>query len=319
MTTRARRLTVAYALAATLLAAACGSADAESQAGEGRSPGTPPAATAAATATPTPTPTPALELPRGGRSIFPEFRVVAYYGNAESPAMGVLGETGPEQAAARVEKAAKPFRREGRPVLPAFELIVTIADPTPGEDGSYSHPTDPELVRPWVEAARAADMLIVLDIQPGRREFLPEVRRYEEFLRLPHVGLALDSEWRMEPGEVPGRQIGQVSAAEVNEVSAYLAALVAEKKLPEKLLLVHQFRESMVLNSEDIETPKGLAVVHHIDGFGTQGQKLEVYDWLSVGPPRWNGFKLFYDEDIDMMTPAETLALDPAPDFISYQ
>jgi hypothetical protein len=35
------------------------------------------------------------ELPRGGRSVFPEFRVVAYYGAPQSTELGTLGSGSP--------------------------------------------------------------------------------------------------------------------------------------------------------------------------------------------------------------------------------
>src|SRR5262249_18711517 len=38
----------------------------------------------------------AAELPRGGSQIFPRYRVVAYYGAAGTPALGVLGQGSPD-------------------------------------------------------------------------------------------------------------------------------------------------------------------------------------------------------------------------------
>ena len=40
-------------------------------------------------------------------------------------------------------------------------------------------------------------MYVVLDLQPGRTDFLTQAKRYEPLLALPHVGLALDPEWRL--------------------------------------------------------------------------------------------------------------------------
>ncbi len=276
-------------------------------------------ATTATTRPSTTTTTAPRELPGGGREIFPARRVVAYYGNATSPALGVLGETGPEEAAARVALAAQPFAQPGRPVLGAFELIVSVAHRSPGADGDYSSPTDASVILPWLQAARAHDMLLLLDVQPGRASFVDEVKRYEALLREPDVGLALDAEWRMAPGEVPGTVIGQVSAAEVNEVSAWLSLIVAEGNLPEKLFVLHQFTADMLPDRPAVVDRPGLATVLHIDGFGSQAQKLEKYAQLHAKPPFANGLKLFYDEDIDMFTPPEVLGLVPAPDLITYQ
>jgi hypothetical protein len=275
--------------------------------------------TSSESSTTTTTPPPPAELPGGGREIFPRYRVVANYGNAESSAMGILGQSTPEQAAERLAVAAAPFEQPDRPVLPAFELIVSVAQGSPGSDGNYSVPTADELVLRWLAAAREADMLLILDIQPGTSHFLPEVQRFEEFLRQPDVGLALDPEWRMGPGEVPGTVIGGVDAAEVNEVSAWLADIVEEDDLPEKLFVLHQFTESMITNRPDVIDRPGLASVYHVDGFGGRDVKLEKYALLKGTPPFATGLKLFYDEDINMFAPADVLALESPPDLITYQ
>ena len=46
------------------------------------------------------------------------------------------------------------------------------------------------------------------------------------------MSLALDPEWRMEAGEVPGQTIGSVDAEEVNAVSNWLANIVRRRDLP---------------------------------------------------------------------------------------
>ena len=142
---------------------------------------------AVASASPSATPTPQVpELPRGGTSIFPEHTVVMYYGTAGTGALGVLGETSPQKAADRLEKAAAPFgKAAGTPVLPAFELITTVASGSAGKDGDYSDELDGDSVQEYVDAAREHDMLVVLDFQPGRADFLDQVRQYEEYLLSP--------------------------------------------------------------------------------------------------------------------------------------
>src|SRR6187397_134832 len=55
-------------------------------------------------------------LPRGGRTILPDFRVVAYYGAPQDDELGVLGIGPPRVAAKRLERQAKPYARPRRPV-----------------------------------------------------------------------------------------------------------------------------------------------------------------------------------------------------------
>lgn len=251
--------------------------------------------------------------------LFPTYRMVALYGTDADSRMGALGEQSPEQAAERLAEVLAPYEAGDRPVLGVFELIITVALASPGPDGLYRSVSPAERVERWLEVARRHGYHVVLDIQPGRSDFLTEVRRYERFLREPDVHVALDPEWRMGPNEVPGQLVGQVSAAEVNEVSRYLAEIVREEGLPQKLLIVHQFQDRMITQRDDLIAPPELAVNIHMDGFGTREEKLNTYSITRVDPPLWNGFKLFYDEDIEMFSPAEVLELDPVPDFISYQ
>ena len=85
--------------------------------------------------------------------------------------------------------------------------------------------TQPDtIIRRYLRAARRAKALLVLDIQPGHADFLAETKHLDRWLREPDVGLALDPEWHT-PGAQPGAVIGSVDAAQVNAVSAHLAAI----------------------------------------------------------------------------------------------
>jgi hypothetical protein len=251
--------------------------------------------------------------------LFPSRRLVAMYGNDVSAQLGVLGEQPPAAAAQRLAGLVEPFRAGDRPVQGAFELIATIATSFPGTDGLYRSPSTAEHVQRYLDVALANDLYLILDIQPGRSDFLTELRRYEAFLRLPNVGVALDPEWRVGPGQVPGQVVGQVGAAEVNAVADYVAGIVAQENLPDKLLVVHQFQERMITDRHLLREPPGVVSTIHMDGFGTQSQKLTTYRFVHADPPFSNGFKLFFDEDVDMFSPAEVLALDPVPDLVTYQ
>lgn len=332
---RAIRLPAAFAalLTAAALLAGCTAGSSSPTVGQGAGtsgsstsgatpagdPATSPTTTPSPTASPTPTPPPLAQLPRGGRTILPTYRVVAYYGNGQSAGLGVLGHYPPDIAAARLARTAAAYATRSRPVLPALELIVSIADGFPGPDGNYSHDTAPAEVERYLRAARRAKALLVLDIQPGRQEFLPVVRRYEQFLVQPDVELALDPEWRMGPGQVPGSVIGHVDASEINAVSAYLSGLTTARRLPQKVLLLHEFTPRMIQRKQAVLPRRDLAIVWHVDGFGSRSDKLYDYAELHMRRPFFNGFKLFYRQDVDMFTPAELLRLKPPPDFVSYQ
>ncbi|MFT3871192.1 MAG: hypothetical protein QM714_00885 [Nocardioides sp.] len=269
--------------------------------------------------TESPPPKPAL-LPGGRHRVFGGNRfLVAYYGTAGTGALGVLGETDPDTATRRLARAAAPFRRPGQPIQLVYELIVTVADAYPGKDGSYSHDIARDQVRRYIRAAHRHGALVVLDLQPGRSHFLAVAKRWEWALRDPWVGLALDPEWRMGPHQVPARVIGSVSAREINRTTAWLAALTRRERLPQKLLLLHQFRTSMIRDIGDLRTHPELAMVQHVDGFGTQGQKLDTYHAVLRPHLLIPGFKLFYDEDIHRMGPVAVHAIRPKVRFVSFQ
>jgi hypothetical protein len=260
------------------------------------------------------------QLPRGGRAIFPAFRVVAYYGNPQARGLGALGIGPPSKMAVRLLRQAHGYARKTRPVLPALELISTVATGAPGADGLYRlHAPDAVIAR-YLRAARRVKGLLVLDIQPGRGDFVSEVQRLRRWLVQPDVGLALDPEWHVGSTELPGRTIGSVDAAEVNAVSAYLADIVRRGNLPQKLFLVHQFTNDMIRNKASVLRRPGLATTINVDGFGDRPNKLVKYRAFTAERPRFrNGLKLFYEEDTNLLTPGAVMDLHPRPDVVVYE
>ncbi len=114
----------------------------------------------------------------------------------------MLGEQPVDAAIARAKQVAASYSAlVGEPVVPTFEVITTVASSGAGSDGNYSNESSIEKIRPWVDAARAAGVYVVLDLQPGRTDFLTQAKLYAELLMQPHVGLALDPEWRLQPGQ----------------------------------------------------------------------------------------------------------------------
>jgi hypothetical protein len=260
-------------------------------------------------------------LPGGGFRLFENERMVALYGSVETSVLGALGEQGLDATVERVRAVAEPYGADGVQVLPAFEIITTIASASEEPTGDYSRRTAIEELRPWIDRAAEEDLYVFLDLQPGRTDFLTQAKEYEELLREPHVGLALDPEWRLGPEQFHLRQIGSVAAAEVQQVADWLAELTRAERLPQKLLVLHQFRFSMLPDRDTIVAPPELAVVVHMDGQGPIAAKYDTYDAITSGvEDRWLwGWKNFYDEDVPTPTPAQVLALDPLPVLVTYQ
>jgi hypothetical protein len=265
-----------------------------------------------------------LQIPGGGALFFPGRRLVALYGHPGAPELGVLGAQGLEASIARAKRVADQYTHlSDVPVVPTFEIIATTAQGVPGTDGDYSGESTVEQLRPWVEQAGAAGMYVVLDLQPGRANALSQAKIYTDLLKLPYVGLAVDPEWKLQPGQHPLGQIGSIYSWELNSVSAWLSDLTARYDLPQKLFVVHQFRKSMVLDESDLNTSHdNLAVLVHMDGQGFPYDKDATWKVVkSVIPPgvKWLGWKDFYTKDHPMISPEATMSKKPTPVMISYQ
>lgn len=265
-----------------------------------------------------------VQLPGGGQVVLPGRRLVAMYGHPGTAGLGVLGEQGLPQAIARARKLAAPYEAlsGSTPVVPTFELIATVAQASPGSGGDYSYEAPVSLLQPWVVEAGKAGMYVVLDLQPGRASFLDQAKLYEPLLKLPHVGLALDPEWRLRPDQVPLTEIGSAKASEINATYRWLADLAKRDSLPQKLFVLHQFKLSMIGDDEPLETGRDeVALLIHMDGQGATDLKDGTWAAVVGAAPKGVpfGWKNFYDEDEPMLTPAQTMTRRPTPSMISYQ
>jgi hypothetical protein len=263
-----------------------------------------------------------VQLPDGGQVIVPLHRLIALYGHPGIPSLGALGQQGLSASVTRARQLAASYRALSAPVVPAFEIIATVATAAPGADGGYSYETPVASLRPWAQAAAAAGMYVILDLQPGRDNFLAQAKVYQSLLRLPNVGLALDPEWKLQPGQLPLQQIGGVSITEVNSVINWLAQLTAQYRLPQKLLVLHEFKLGEIGDEQRLDTHNDdLAVVMNMDGQGTPAMKQQTWDAVtSAAPPGVPfGWKNFLVKDQPMLSPSQTMARTPQPVMISYQ
>ena len=289
------------------------------------------------------------QLPGGGFELFPEYihrRFLAFYGNPASPSLGAMGQVSPQQAldmmsnggelTGYVSSGCLPspcrgvvppglldgYAADGAHVVPTFNYIASVAQPR-----CRSHKFPIETFEEGIRTAAEVGGYVMLDLQPGLEDFLSHAQFYEEVLRLPHVGLAIDPEWHCGwPGQTEFDRVGTVTAAEINQVIEWLGDLVNEEALPQKLLLIQQFRLSMIQDREQLVQRKEVQVVIQMDGEGQGNLATKDNSWNRViaGTEddhwRW-GWKNFFvrDHPNGPYPPEAVLDRDPVPVYISYQ
>jgi hypothetical protein len=260
-------------------------------------------------------------------AILPANRIVAFYGNPLSKRMGILGELAPEKMFARLDQQVEAWRKAdpATPVKPAFHVIVVTAQGKPGPGGKYRLRMSDHVAERVIRWAEQKDALVFLDIQIGHSTLQDEIPRLAKFLQQPNVHLAIDPEFAMKNGRIPGRSMGTVDASQINYATKFLADLVDQHQLPPKILVVHRFTQRMVTNYKQIKLDPRVQIVIHMDGWGSKVLKRSTYrSYIVREPVQYTGFKVFYKNDVrkkgwTLMTPAEILKLKPQPIYIQYQ
>ena len=287
-----------------------------------------------------------------GPRLLPNYRIISYYGNPLSPYMGVLGSGTPQQVIARLrqQEAAWVAADPTHPTIGALELVAVVAQRSPGPNGYYSLRMPYSLIEQELQIARQNHLLLILDVQIGHATVQSEVQYLEPFLKQPDVELALDPEFAMKPGGIPGIEFGSMPTPPINWALSYLHNLVVKYHLPQKIMILHQFIQSMVPDWQGIKEQPHVVLVRDMDGFGGQQLKMMEYEMFihqeaipytaSITPLPGQttgvlneavavhyqnasfvagGIKLFYTQDHPLMSPSTVLTLDPKPLVVIYQ
>ena len=254
-------------------------------------------------------------------SVLANSLLVTWYGNPWSERMGILGRLDGDALAAGLKKQAAAYAAvTDRRVIPAYELVAIIGQPQPGRDGGYRRRESYAVIGRTLQAARAAGFKLILDVQTGHSSVLSELSYLAPYLQEPDVYLALDPEFSMGDGGVPGTRIGQMRADDVNDAIDVLEYVQERYRLPRKVLMVHQFTMAMLPDKEKIWSSSALDIVLVADGFGAPALKRHTYSMvLRQHALPFSGFKLFYIQDTDLLQPSQVLALTPSPSVVIYQ
>lgn len=253
-------------------------------------------------------------------SVLDSTMLVTWYGNPHTGLMGVLGQYSGDDLASRLQRQADAYAEfTTKKVVPAYELIAVVAQDSAGTDGTWRRRETKDVIDGMLQDARAHGFKLILDIQPGHSTVQDEIEYLRPWLEQPDVYLALDPEFDMWKGQTPGEQIGHMNSDEVNYAITYLDQLIAQKALPPKVLIVHQFTMNMLPDKENITSGQMIDLVLDMDGFGSQWLKNDTWKAVMAEPLQYSGIKLFYDQDPGMFTPEEAMKLDPTPSVVVYQ
>jgi hypothetical protein len=253
-------------------------------------------------------------------SLLANHLLITWYGNPRGGAMGVLGEqsgTARVEALRRQAAAYEPLTRKR--VLPAYHLVAVVALCTPGADGLWRRRETPSVIDALLAEARANGFRLILDVQPGRAKLLDEVQSLAPYLRAADIDLAIDPEFHLAECELPGRDVGATSAADVNAVLDLMERLVRETALPGKVLILHQYRWDMLPDKDRIRTSRLIDIVLNMDGFGSPALKRASYRDVMRQPLAYAGIKLFFRHDTDLLSPEDVMRLTPEPSVVVYQ
>ena len=255
-----------------------------------------------------------------GNSILGARRLVTYYGNPWSSQMGILGELSKNDLVVALNRRAAQYTEVGnKPTQPAIHMVATTAQAGAGSDGLYRARMPASVIQEYANLAAANGMLFIADVQVGRSTVQDEVSAIRGVLEQPHVHLALDPEFDMWGSQVPGQQLGHMTAAEINWALATMGD-IASQTGQRKILIVHQFATTMLPDKTAIGSDPRVDLAIVMDGWGGQSIKITHYDmFVRDSAIPYGGIKLFFEWDPNMMTPQQALSLRPSPDVIVYQ
>ncbi len=294
---------------------------------------------------PSPSPSPTPFDPDAG-AVLPAKRVVAYY------AIPGAAATGPAYALSeamyqrlKAQGAAYEKLDPAHPVQLGIDLVASVPDGFPGDNGNYSHHLDKSTIQQYLDFCEKHDLLLFMDLNFGQSPIMPEVRAFLPYLeQYDFVHMAVDPEWMFpRRNGVPGVNLSNVRAADLNPIIDAVAAIPAKYHVPRKILMIHQYRgdgdgsadpyspgAAEIADKRNLTDEDRVDVVIACDGVGGyagdhKAKSDEYKTWVAAAMKkyhnfRYGGFKLFYhlEAPTGVMTPAQVMALAPQPMIITY-
>lgn len=281
-----------------------------------------------ATATLGPTATPKPFDPNDG-ALLPDNRVIAFYGEWGAEVAGPAFELSDTMLnKLRQQGAAYAPLDTTHPIKLGIDYVADVADQCQGFPGDVcSHEMDASITQQYVDFCQKNGLVLFLDLEFGRAnprqvvaDYLPYLQKYS------FVHLAIDPEWYVGPYGYPGVNVGQMNSSDINWIIGQLAAIPMQYHVSRKVLLIHEFRDYVLADKQNIKTDPRVSIDLHVDSvgkfYGAIPVKQYQYDqWVRKENIQYGGFKLFYDLEApfnSLMTPEQVMALFPQPLIVSY-
>lgn len=295
--------------------------------------------------TPTPSPTPIPFNPSVG-AVLPDHRVVAFYAvpNAEPTGPAYILNS---QMLSDLQTQGAAYEKldPAHPVQLGIDLVVSVPDNFPGDQGTYSHHVDASTIQSYLTFCQQNNLLLFLDLNIGQANVQDEVNFFLPYLeKYSFVEMAIDPEWMFPRHDgIPGINLSNVRASDLNPVIETLAALPMKYHVPRKVLIIHQYRPdgdglsnpfdpgvAEIADKRNLINDDRVDVVIHVDsvgGFaGDHEEKMQQYkQWVGDDIKayhnfKYGGFKLFYNLEAStgLMTPQQVLSMNPAPMVVTY-
>jgi len=261
--------------------------------------------------------------------------IVAYYGRPGIRSMGVLGKYSLEAIIPIIKAKANEYKKASgnQNIVPGFDIVYDMATIHPGGNKNYISTLSSQKLMPYIYAANKHGFVLFLDLQLGNKTPLQSIRPVLKYLKYKSVHIAIDPEFNVHGvGIRPGKIIGHITGNQVNQIQDAMSNYMKKHGIKgKKILIVHMFRHSMLTNKKDIKTYDNISLVFNLDGFGSAGLKVSIYNGIytkRISNKVASGFKLFFNQDKPyLMTPKQVLGLKSvngvrikqAPKYINYQ
>ncbi len=310
----------------------------------GSSPSTKQKSNALATSVPTATPTPAFDPSVG--AILPSHRVIAFYAVPGAEPTGPAFEIS-DAMLNQLTQQGDAYQKldPAHPVQLGIDLVVSVPDGDPGPSGNYSHHVDADTIQAYLDFCKAHNLLLFLDLNFGQAPVMPEVNFFLPYLeKYSFVHMAIDPEWMFPRRDgIPGTNLSNVRASDLNPIIKAVGDIPMQYHMPRKILIIHEYRPSgdytanpndagsaEIADKRNLSMDPRVDVVIHVDSVGgyvgdIADKQAQYTQWVQEDMIRYanfhyGGFKLFYhiEAKTRLMTPAEVLAMKPAPLVVTY-